>query len=279
MTNPNQDSLLGGAQGMNWGKDPSPWMSSRERPVWRGGTVLEPITESQQRDFDKGTPLFWDDGGERKQLCAVVQTAERDGGEFDDGIRTIYIKKNGSAPGSMFGELKRAVAAAGGGLGPGCEVHFAMVGSEASKKRGGADRRLFICHFKPMPPAGDQMLQGPDPAQTQQPAPQYQPPAAPQQQGPPAGYAQQAPPNGQPQYQPAPQQQPQGPPPGYQPAPQQQPAYAQAGPPANGQASYQQGPPPGYAPQDATTQQQQYQSPAPPAQPQGPPAPPNGYPY
>lgn len=283
MTNPNQDSLLGGAQAMNWGKDPSPWMSSREQPKWRGGTVLEPLTETQQRDFDKGTPLFWDDGvNGMMQICASVQTAERDGGEFDDGIRTMYIKKNGSAPGSMFGELKRAVASAGGGLGPGCQIYFALVGTEASKKRGGMDRRIYICHFKPMPPAGDQMLQGPEPGQqgvsTSPPAPQ--PNGSVDQY---ANYANaQAARQQPPQYQSA-QQTPQGPPPGYAPQqPQGQPVYAQQGPP-NGQPQYQQqGPPPGYAPQQDPNAGQQYQSPPPPQQQQqGPPQ--NGqqpvYPY
>jgi hypothetical protein len=230
--------MLGSASGLNWGDDPSPWMSSPQQPRWRGGTMLQDATESQQRDFDKGTPLFWDDGNAKMQICATVQTTETDNGDFDDGVRVIYIKKNGSAPGSMFGEFKRAVAKAGGGFGTGCQIYFALVGTEPSKKKGGRPRRIFICHFVPMPPPGDAMLSGPEPGQ--QPA----------QQQPPVQQAQQP----QWQGQPAPQQYQQAP-------PMQQPAYAQAGPPAQngqqpqwqGQPAPQQGPPPA----------------GPPAQPQG----------
>lgn len=229
--------MLGGASGMNWGNDPSPWMSSPQQPRWRGGTMLQDAVETQQRDFDKGTPLFWDDGNEKMQILATVQTDERDNGDFDDGVRVIHIKKNGSAPGSMFGEFKRAVAKAGGGFGTGCQIYFALVGTEPSKKKGGKDRRIYICHFVPMPPPGDAMVSGPDPGQQPVQQPPVQQTQQPQWQGQPA----------QQQYQQAP--------------PMQQPAYAQAGPPAqNGQQPQWQGQP---APQ------QQGPPPGPPAQPQG----------
>lgn len=300
---PNQDGMLGGASGMNWGNDPSPWMSSPQQPRWRGGTMLQDAVETQQRDFDKGTPLFWDDGNEKMQILATVQTDERDNGDFDDGVRVIHIKKNGSAPGSMFGEFKRAVAKAGGGFGTGCQIYFALVGTEPSKKKGGKDRRIYICHFVPMPPPGDAMISGPEPGQQPAQQPPVQQAQQPQWQGQPAPQQyQQAPPmqqpayaqNGQqPQWQGQPAQQ-QGPPPAGPPAqPQGQPQWQgqpptvqQAPPQWQGQPPVQQAPPQGYQQQagqpasDSPFVQQQgpapVQSPAPPQQPQWQQAPPQG---
>lgn len=56
------------------------------------GEVLDFATR-QQRDFDTGKPLFYDDGKPRLQIVVQVQTDERDPDvEDDDGIRALYLK-------------------------------------------------------------------------------------------------------------------------------------------------------------------------------------------
>jgi hypothetical protein len=243
MTQPaNADSLLGGASNINWGKldeFKARWLPGQDGQLrWRGGTVLEIPTEEQQRDFDTGEPQFWDNGGEKKQIVVLLQTNERDNGDFDDGIRRLYIKKNGMHPGSMYGEITRAVKAAGGGFGAvGSQIYFAATGLDSSKTKKGADpTRLFAAGFVPAPPANAQgMLADENPGG--QAAATNGNGAAPAPQG------------QQPQYQPAPQSQPQyqpqGQQPQYQPAPQGQQQYQQP----QGQPVYQQQPAPSGAPQ------------------------------
>lgn len=47
----------------------------------------------QQRSFDTGEPLFWDDGAPRQQVAITLQTQVRDVSiEDDDGRRRIYAK-------------------------------------------------------------------------------------------------------------------------------------------------------------------------------------------
>lgn len=58
-----------------------------------GGRVTENAREVQQRDFDSGELLFWDDGKPRMQLVVTVATDGADPADpDDDGERAIYIK-------------------------------------------------------------------------------------------------------------------------------------------------------------------------------------------
>jgi hypothetical protein len=58
-----------------------------------GGRVTEDAREVQQRDFDSGELLFWDDEKPRMQLVVTVDTGTTDPSDpDDDGERAIYIK-------------------------------------------------------------------------------------------------------------------------------------------------------------------------------------------
>jgi hypothetical protein len=58
-----------------------------------GGRVVRDAQEIQQRDFDSGELLFWDDGKPRMQLVVTVATDEADPADpDDDGERAIYVK-------------------------------------------------------------------------------------------------------------------------------------------------------------------------------------------
>lgn len=78
------------------------------------GTIAKPPTVSQQTDIKTGKPLVWDNGDPREQLVVTLQTALRDNGEDDDGLRSIYVKgskKAGSQ--SLHDAVRGAVQAAG----------------------------------------------------------------------------------------------------------------------------------------------------------------------
>ncbi len=70
------------------------------------GAIARKPELQQQRDFDKGTPLTWDDGSARQQIKVVLSTSEKDD-EDDNGERAIYLK------GGMLKAVQAAVKAAG----------------------------------------------------------------------------------------------------------------------------------------------------------------------
>lgn len=49
------------------------------------------IERRQQRSFDDGSPLTWDDGTPRMLTYIELQTAEKDDSD-DDGVRALYLK-------------------------------------------------------------------------------------------------------------------------------------------------------------------------------------------
>lgn len=49
------------------------------------------IEQRQQRSFDGGTPLTWDDGSPRMQLYVEIETDLRESDD-DDGVRALYLK-------------------------------------------------------------------------------------------------------------------------------------------------------------------------------------------
>ncbi len=58
-----------------------------------GGRVTGDAQEIQQRDFDSGDLLFWDDGKPRMQLVVTVDAGITDPTiPGDDGERSIYVK-------------------------------------------------------------------------------------------------------------------------------------------------------------------------------------------
>jgi hypothetical protein len=62
----------------------------------------------QQRDYESGDPMVWDDGKPRQQIRVVLATGERsDEYDDDDGLRALYIK------GGLLKGVRAAVKKAG----------------------------------------------------------------------------------------------------------------------------------------------------------------------
>ena len=53
--------------------------------------VITLIERRQQRSFDGGAPLTWDDGSPRMLTYIELQTSEKDDAD-DDGVRALYLK-------------------------------------------------------------------------------------------------------------------------------------------------------------------------------------------
>lgn len=72
------------------------------------GSIDRKPEVQQQRDFDSGEPLYWDDGRPRQQLKVVLRTDQRDPEiEDDEGLRAVYCKAN------MLRAVRQAVRKAG----------------------------------------------------------------------------------------------------------------------------------------------------------------------
>lgn len=93
-----------------------------------GGRVVRDSEEMQQRDFDSGALMFWDDGNARMQLVVTVDAGAIDPTiEDDDGYRTFYAK------GDMLRAIRQACKRArlkGDVIPAGAELHVEMVGEE-----------------------------------------------------------------------------------------------------------------------------------------------------
>lgn len=131
--------------------------------VWRGGTITEVSEEHQQTEMDKtgkggrGELKWWPakQGVEPQpmmQVYVTVQTTERNPADPDDnGLRRIFIPKNGHAAGSMFTETGNALKESGArtGLEVGGELYQMYVGETPSKVAGFNDRHLWKVAYRP----------------------------------------------------------------------------------------------------------------------------------
>jgi hypothetical protein len=70
------------------------------------GAIARKPELQQQRDFDSGKPLTWDDGAPRQQIKVVLVTAEKDDSD-DSGERALYLK------GGLLKAVQAAVKKAG----------------------------------------------------------------------------------------------------------------------------------------------------------------------
>ena len=70
------------------------------------GTIARKPELQQKHDFDKGTPLTWDDGSPRQQIKVVLLTDANEE-EGDNGERALYLK------GGLLKAIQAAVKAAG----------------------------------------------------------------------------------------------------------------------------------------------------------------------
>ncbi|AXH46902.1 hypothetical protein I5G67_gp065 [Mycobacterium phage Aminay] len=75
-----------------------------------GGKIVEEPRIEQQRDYESGNPLTYDDGNPRMQLVITVQTDLHDPTlNDDDGKRRLFVK------GAMKAAIGQALKAAGAG--------------------------------------------------------------------------------------------------------------------------------------------------------------------
>lgn len=72
-----------------------------------GPIIVEPTVE-QQRDYDTGKPLTWDDGNPRLQLVVTIKTQLRDPSiPDDDGTRRLFVRSG------MRAAVQKAIKDAG----------------------------------------------------------------------------------------------------------------------------------------------------------------------
>jgi hypothetical protein len=107
----------------------------------------------QQRDYDTGVPLTWDDGNPKLQLVVTVATAERDPKvPDDDGLRKLYAK------GNMLMAIRQAVRRSNAELRPGGWLKVTYTGDGESKKRGMNPPKLYTAEYRPGPVAVDALI-------------------------------------------------------------------------------------------------------------------------
>lgn len=113
------------------------------------------IERRQQRSFDGGSPLTWDDGSPRMLTYVEIETDLREGDD-DDGVRALYLKggKNFEpAEGKgLSGELALVEAAKKAGLSsiePGCILTVAHSGVAKPTTRGYQGAKLYVMKLEP----------------------------------------------------------------------------------------------------------------------------------
>lgn len=145
----------------------------------KAGANGEAAEVQQQRDFDTGEPLYWNDGKPRLQAKVVLATDERsDDIDDDDGSRALYLKSN----------LQRAVAKAIRAAGASrlevdgwLEVVFTAEGTPPRK--GANPPKLFEAVYQPPDP----VEQAAGPGGSEEPPVNNNTPTAPQDSSAPAG--------------------------------------------------------------------------------------------
>ncbi|AXH67060.1 hypothetical protein SEA_THYATIRA_62 [Mycobacterium phage Thyatira] len=110
MTNASKQFLAGGGA-------PTAKFPNQAYGTVNGGRIIaEPVVE-QQRDYDTGKPLTYDDGNPKLQMVVTIQTDLRDPSiSDDDGKRRLFVRSG------MRAAVQKAVQAAG--------VDFLAVGGD-----------------------------------------------------------------------------------------------------------------------------------------------------
>ncbi len=117
------------------------------------GTIVSAEIK-QQTDMETGEALTWSDGRPRNQLVVTLQTALRDGGDDDDGVRRIYAKGGNYEVASGVGSsMKDAIADAvkksgAKSLDEGGTLKVAYTGEGKKTNRGFSAPKLFRASYK-----------------------------------------------------------------------------------------------------------------------------------
>ena len=114
--------------------------------VW--GEIIN-SSRMQQRDFDSGDLLTWDDGNPRMQIVISLQTDEREDDE-DDGVRKVYIKE----PSQLLAAMRQAVTKAGAkGIANGGKFLVQYVSDGEPKRKGMSGQKQYFVKYE-APPEG-----------------------------------------------------------------------------------------------------------------------------
>lgn len=104
----------------------------------------------QQRDFETGDPVTWNDGTAKMQIIVDLETDIRDPQvPFDDGMRRLYIKGNGITA------LRQAVKASQSpGLLDGGKLSMKFAAEGTAPRKGMNAPKLFEAKYEPPAPRG-----------------------------------------------------------------------------------------------------------------------------
>ena len=118
-------------------------------------------SKEQQRDFDSGALLEWDNGDPRMESVAIVETDLRDPElENDDGKRALHLRGGNYeiAEGSgLAGQkaLLEAISKAGVRCEPGVKIHAAITGIAKPTGRGRNPAKLWTIKLEKAAPGID----------------------------------------------------------------------------------------------------------------------------
>jgi hypothetical protein len=109
------------------------------------GHIIRKPEVRQQRDFNTGEPLYWNDGNPRNQMVIVLMTDDQDPEDPEDsGERAIYARAN------MLAAIRAAVKAAHAtGLEVGGKLSVQYHADGEQKKRGFNAPKLYRAKYQP----------------------------------------------------------------------------------------------------------------------------------
>jgi hypothetical protein len=123
------------------------------------GKIIAAETK-QQKDFDTGAPMTWDDGNPRMQVVITIATSLHEDTD-DDGARNVYVKGFGD----QLNALRTAVRAGGGkDLSVGGTFTATYSADGPQPKRGLNAPKVFTYTYEP--PSTTAALLGADTAPT-----------------------------------------------------------------------------------------------------------------
>ncbi len=116
--------------------------------------IIKLVERRQQRSFDGGTPLTWDDGSPRLLTYLEIETDLRDSDD-DDGVRALYAKGGNFEAASGSGQaLEKAIVdavkkAGASSIDAGARLAVAFTGVGKATTRGFQPPKLFTAQYEP----------------------------------------------------------------------------------------------------------------------------------
>jgi hypothetical protein len=109
--------------------------------------VLEPAKLLQSRDYDDGTPAFWDKEKTQPKMSAVVRVVVLSGPHSVGEERSIWAQR----PSSLFQAIASAQAAAGQGimLAKGGQLTLRLAGEKPHENKRFHNIKLYEARYQP----------------------------------------------------------------------------------------------------------------------------------